>query len=546
MSKQLKLIRIVLCIIGLVLINACSHKGVDNSSPEEKPSPALSMTPGLTPAEEEVRIEDVKVIPDPSYKDFFNDNPYSQLSGYMIKNYHPDRELYNYLFQAISNREETADISSFDLKPRQIMDTASTLYEQAGLQLFYFYRVKWSDDYKTIIFQYTEDTPQEIRTYQDSFYAQMNHLLYNVAPKEDTSLQKFFSVYDYITKYADYTDDLNDPTTFTAGSLLVNQKSICGGFSFIADYVLNFVGVPSVYISNVPHAWNIVTLMGNRYHSDFTWGAGSAGSNISFLRNALMNDETRMDGLNSMGYGDYKMIEGYPGEGAVEPEPCTDSGYDFMKDIYDGYVLDIPHNWIYYSDNDGIYRIHLDGTGKETLLQQFGYPIAVFRDVLYYVSGDQGLYQMNPGGDPILIDQQVNVNMNIEDGILNYSKGIDINHILEIDLNQYYPEDFDLDRSIPMGSYQMNKQQTFQLSIAFSRNMNTSKLPEDLIYVRDSEGHRIPVHMVWEEDGKTLSIRSTKYLNQLSSVSFYIKAGFEDANGNKTKESYVKVIEFTE
>ena len=550
MIKQLRTLKIVTCILLLTFLSACSHKTTDDSDITQNISPTMTIAATITPADvsqmETAQIVDVKVLPDQSYKDFFTENPYSQISKYMIHVYQPDKDLYNYLFKAVVKRDKTVDISSFDLTPKQIIGTASALYEQAGLQLFYLYRVKWSDDYKTIKLIYTEDSSEDIKKYQDVFYAQMNHLLYNVAPKTDSPLQKFFSEYDYITRYADYTDEMNDPTTFTAGSLLVNQKSICGGFSLLADYVLNFIGVPSVYISNEPHAWVIVTLNGSRYHADFTWGAGSANSNISFLHNALMNDQTRMDGLNSAGFGDYKIIEGYPGDKEVEPETCTDNRYDFLKDIYDDYTLDIDNEWIYYSDNDGIYRIHFDGTGKESLLQQFGYPIDLFQGTLYFVSGDQVLYQMKPGESPISLDQKVNTNMRIEDGVLKYSVGDDTQTMRKIDLNAFSPDDFEMDRSIHLEPYQISRQQTFQLSITFSKIMDTSKLPEDLIALVDQDGNNLPLNMVWDNNGKELNIRSKEYINHLDGVSLYIRAGIEDINGNKTKKSYDKGIKFTE
>jgi len=550
MLRNFKGVILVICLCFVIVLYGCNHKGSNNTGTIKNDAPTtskdLTITPTQVPIKVIPKVADIKVLPDQSYKDFFTEDPYSLLSRYALSVGKPDRDLYNYLFHAAMKHEKTVDISSFKLKDKQIVESTGALFDQIGLQLFYIKNVKCSKDFKTVRFIYYKDEDaKDIKKDQDIFYSQMNHLLYNVAPSNYTPLQKLFSEFDYIAKYDDYTDAMDDQTTFSASSALINKKAICGGFSFLADYILNFVGVPSIYISNEAHAWNIVTLNGNRYHTDFTWGAGSANTNMSFLNTALMDDKERMKGLTDLGFGKLDIIEGYPGGACVKPQPCTNNQYEFLKDIYDNYALDIENNWIYYTSNTETNRIHLDGTGKETLLKQFVYPINVFEGILYYIGEDQGLYKLVPGESPVRMEQKINYDLKLHDGILSYTTDKNAKDIHKIDLNPFSIKAFASDTSNHMDPFQISKQQTFQIAVTFSEKMNQSKLPKDLIGLVDKDAKSIPITMSWDETGKTLYIRSKEYINQLSGVTLYVLAGLEDEKGNKMIESYDKSIKFT-
>jgi hypothetical protein len=532
-------------VIGLIIVSVQGCRGRAEYLVDPSITPGITSTITPTPVirtepdQKTTEIIQIKVIPDVSYKEFFADNPYSQLSKYILQVNEPDKELYNYLFQAVVNHITSVDITSFDLTDKQIMSTAECLYEQAGLQLFYLNRIKWSQDYKIINFSYTDDKTDKIEEYQNAFYSQMNHLLYNVAPKDYKPLQRFFSVYEYITKHASYTDDMNDATTYTAGSLLVDQKAICGGFSFLADYALNFIGIPSEYISNQAHAWNIVTLGGKRYHTDFTWGAGNAYQNANYLKAVLMDDQARMEGLDSAGFGDYPIIFGYPGNNNKAPEPCNDSRYGFIQDIYDNYALDIENNWIYYSSTDGTHRVHLNATGKETITSDYGYMLRVYNGVLYYKVNEEGLYQYTPGKSPILMSSSDHEAITIEQGVLSYGDGNDNRNSYKLDLNRdVFNNNLNQQNTNHLEVYKLQKQLTFHIEIKFSGEMNTEQLPKDFIHMINEDQQLIPLHMTWNNTKDTLTIRVKEFINEEPSLTLYVSQGIADRNGQFTKKNY--------
>ncbi len=526
MRQQRDKKRYALMMVMMILINllsSCSTKGTPSDPKgEDLPSPGISS---------------ISLQEDPSYEAFFQEDAFSQISKYILEVYHPDRALYNYLFEAAMNMTDSVDISKFNLSNRVIMDTVESLYGQAGFQLYHLTLAKWSKDYKTISFDYN-DKGQQVRENQLKFYAHMNHLLHNVAPSQYNEYQKFFALYDYIAKNSRYSDDMSDVSTYNPYSLLVKGMAICGGYAQLADYALNYVGIPSQYISNEAHAWNIVTLNGSRYHADFTWGAGYA-NNESFLRTALMDDKERMAGLERAGFGEFKIIEGYPRANPSIPKPITDSRYGWLKDIGSNYAIDIENNWIYYSDDKGIQRISFDGSQATTVINTPSYYLAVYNGSLYYVGEKPNeLYQLTPGQQPILIDASTEIyEMFLLEGNLTYGNRMG-GGFKRINLNEYDNSSFDMENSKRMRAASIPGHKTFSIVLEFPQAMETKALPRELIGLLSTEGEIIPLSMFWSEDGKTLTLRTQKLLMNEEQITLLIKPGLAATNGTKTADSY--------
>lgn len=527
--------------VTLVAIIAGCESGTGQSKANSNiPRPIETVKPAAS-SQVEPHISNISLTEDSSYLSRFQSNPYSQLTSYTLEAYSPDQDLYNFLFEAALERKDSVDISSFALTPQQIMDTASSMYEQAGMHLYYLSFVKWSKDYKTIRFQYN-DSDEHIAAVQSHYYEQMNHLLHNVAPEHYSEYQRFFAVYDYIARHADYSDDINDPTTHTAHSILTKNMGICGGFAALTNLVLNEVGVYSEYVSNVAHAWNIVELGGERYHADVTWGAGYKQGNESSLNHALMNDERRSEGLIDAGLNDDPTILGFPRVYPVTPEPVSGTRFDFLAEIYGIYALDIEKGWIYFSLSDSIERIKLDGTGRETVWNEPAYNLAYYNDTLYF-SGTEPttIYKMKDGAEPIVLDQSNEIyTITIHDGILYY--GDLEGNGKELDLNFFSKEAFNHFDSIDK-PLKVQAGGTYSLQIEFDAQMNTEVLPQDFIGLVTKDGNSLPLHMYWSDNGKMLTVRSKSTASFESNVSLYVAAGIESAAGSKTTESRMVQIE---
>lgn len=514
-------------------------------SPQEAPlftiSPALPTATPIVP-----EIEEISIQVDPSYQDFFASDPYSQLTENKKQVWDSaDRALYNALYSAVQAHADTFDVSEYDLTIEQIIASCESLYEPSGLQLYYLTRVKYDRKKKLVKFEYTEDTPEQIQATQEAFYKQMNHLLYNVVPEGYSPAQRFFSVYDYIAQYADYTDDITDLNTISVNSILVRRTGICGSFSMLLSYALNFLQVPTEYVSNLAHAWNIVTLDGVRYQTDLTWGAGWSSGPKCNIRYILMDDARRMETLDQNGYAQFEIISGYPRKDAVAPLPCTDTRYSPLATAYGPYALDVENGWLYYTDDAGIQRMTLDGTQIENVSPQRANSIVYHDGNLYFADEIWGkLYRMLPGQNPELLDDSIPVyQLYILDGILHYGDGMGIEKTL--DLNAFQSG------SIPGDLHQepaaaVPNTHTYAIKVRFSQPMDTSSLPRAKIGLLTDSGRSLPLHLTWSDDGRTLTIRSRSNLVLEHDVTLYIAPGLRSSDGQPTPSGRIQRIEIEE
>lgn len=481
----------------------------------------------------------ITVVTDPSLEEIKNKDPYAQISGHVLEAYKPDMDLYNTLFSAIDKMETTVDVSGFPLSVYEKVAVCDSLYEQVGFQFYYVSRIKLSTDGNSVLITYT-DKGEEARKNKEIFYAKLGHIVYNVAPENYSPLQKLFSVYNYITVNADYTDDMQDSSTFTAYSILMKGKGICGGFASLGYYVLNHIGIPTDYISNEPHAWNMVKIDGKNYHTDITWGAGNYGSNMNSLRTILMDEEQRNLSLENSGFGGYEIIKGFPRMNPVKPLPATDKDFKPYYDLYFEYALDIENDRVYYYDGEGIKRMTLGGKEQEIVSQMPATYLTTFNGILYFINTDnRHLYKLQSGKGPELLDDSIKIEtMNLKDSILYLQTDDGTTNEKTLDLNTFVQSNFDINNSKHQQSVTLPRQQSFKFQITFSDNMVTDVLPREYMTLVSKDGHTLPTHMYWNEDRRTLTVRSKVSLDKESAVSLYISPGITAANGNKSKEMY--------
>lgn len=123
------------------------------------------------------------------------------------------------------------------------------------------------------------------------------------APKgSDYEMVKFF--YETIIKQTDYDLEAlsNDSLSWKEQgitSVLLEQKSVCAGYSRTFQYLCKLAGIDCIYVSGmanseqgnqIGHAWNLVQIDGQYYGIDTTWGdpvfeeamGGQAKSDISY------------------------------------------------------------------------------------------------------------------------------------------------------------------------------------------------------------------------------------------------------------------------
>jgi len=82
------------------------------------------------------------------------------------------------------------------------------------------------------------------------------------------------------------------------------------------------------------------------------------------------------------------------------------------------------------------------------------------------------------------------------------------------------------------------RQQSFKFEITFSDNMVTDVLPREYVTLVSKDGYTLPTHMYWNENSRTLTVRSKVSIDKESAVSLYVAPGITAANGNKSREMY--------
>ena len=80
--------------------------------------------------------------------------------------------------------------------------------------------------------------------------------------------------YDY--DYTQYTDSKELELQHTAYGMLKNKKAVCEGYAWLYGILLHEVGVNSMMVisNEMLHAWNLLNIDGNWYHTDVTWDDG--------------------------------------------------------------------------------------------------------------------------------------------------------------------------------------------------------------------------------------------------------------------------------
>ena len=92
---------------------------------------------------------------------------------------------------------------------------------------------------------------------------------------DGSEYERIKRVYEYIIDTTEY--ELEAPDNQNIYSVLVNKKSVCAGYARTTQYLLERMGIYSIYVIGTAsgqesHAWNIVQCDGAFYHVDTTWG----------------------------------------------------------------------------------------------------------------------------------------------------------------------------------------------------------------------------------------------------------------------------------
>ncbi|MDE6774988.1 MAG: leucine-rich repeat protein, partial [Ruminococcus sp.] len=111
-----------------------------------------------------------------------------------------------------------------------------------------------------------------------------------------SDIEKVKILHDWVCNHTQYADNINNPEYHTDASILLNDSTVCEGYSKACNLLFNYAGIESYYVHSFDHAWNIVKLGDYYFHVDSTW---DDGENISYNHFLKSDDDIRDNGSHS-------------------------------------------------------------------------------------------------------------------------------------------------------------------------------------------------------------------------------------------------------
>ena len=180
-------------------------------------------------------------------------------------------------------------------------------------------------------------------------------------PAGASDYEKIKFVYEYIINTTEY--DSYGADNQNIQSVLLNQRSVCAGYSKAFQYILNRMGLFCTYITGTiksggDHGWNMVRIDDQYYYVDVTWGDPVFANQMDGAGSHAMN-------YNYLCCTEYDLFKTHTPDGSIPLPSCTMDNYNY-------YVM----NNMYYEtfDYDTIYSKVMESVwaGEENIVMKFG------------------------------------------------------------------------------------------------------------------------------------------------------------------------------
>lgn len=139
------------------------------------------------------------------------------------------------------------------------------------------------DNVLSVWFNYSMDESEAIRRQQ-----LINEAIHSYLSGIDVSCGEYnavLKIYERIIKNNDYDSvgldiqkqkktNIPDDLRSICG-IFINKKAVCAGYTKATQYLLNLLGIERTYVASKTHAWNLMKVEGEYYHTDTTWGDGT-------------------------------------------------------------------------------------------------------------------------------------------------------------------------------------------------------------------------------------------------------------------------------
>lgn len=186
-----------------------------------------------------------------------------------------DRKVYETILDGLRQEKKEIIVNTTD-KNSIIKIVSMVIYDHP--ELFYIeyegeYRYTIYDSYTVLEPGYSCTGKKRIRR-EKKIEKSASAILDNIRAL-NTDYDKIKAIYEYVIDNTDYK--LGAPDNQSIYSVLVNKKSVCAGYTRTMQYLLQKLGIETIYVTGTvqgsgKHSWNIVKCNGKYYHIDATSG----------------------------------------------------------------------------------------------------------------------------------------------------------------------------------------------------------------------------------------------------------------------------------
>ena len=319
----------------------------------------------------------------------------------------PTRSLtvYQVVANAIRNREDTVDISSFGIQYTEasnvytdVLNSNPDLYYAAdNISISY---IPETGILTSFGLAYKDFTAEQIA----AFDTKVNEILSYVG-NDWSILKTIFYLHDWIVLNTVY--DLNAENRFNAYGVVIGGRAVCQGYSLTLKLLLNRLGIYCDVVTSetINHAWNYIEYDGDNYFVDVTWD-DPTGAIVDYCgHNNLLRSR---DGIVSTGHtGTDWLIYGVDGYNVSSSDRFDSAAWqNYKKTMYFlnnyGIFVDTNHYAnVYDLENETPIKSYLCTNDSWPVFDEPGYSwngkfyTAVLANGRIYYNTSNSIYEIN-------------------------------------------------------------------------------------------------------------------------------------------------------
>lgn len=214
---------------------------------------------------------------------------YNKLSDY-------EKEIYNKLLDGIANLKEevTLDVTT-EIDQNKLSNDLSDSFNYifADHPEIWYVKPNYEISVRSIVginivkvsINYTKNTKAEINAEVNLVKQKIDDIISETVTNGMSDYEKQLAIHDYLAEnivYYKYTNvDSIPEVKHNAYGGIIDNSAVCDGFTKAYQLILNKLNIENVFVQGITdgaaHAWNLVKLDGEYYHTDLTSSATIMG-----------------------------------------------------------------------------------------------------------------------------------------------------------------------------------------------------------------------------------------------------------------------------